>query len=483
MAVSRTHVCRQAVGVAALLLIGAGLWATIVTPAAARDSVTLPFSCSLVDGVLRVQAAAERSYSIVGNRDRQVHRSCDASGRSCRRLVLHRFDLECGAHRVTWLDFVAAASRRWPDRIWVAHNRMHIRRGPLDRQSAAAACDGTFGLCWREPLASGETLVFPPGFAPAFHLRPRFVSGAPHRSPQQEPSQRVELLPTSPFNLVRSADGDESGAETGFWDTVIMPAGSQRLSSIFGVPAYPALLLLLLAMLATMTLGLRRHFGGGLMWQLRMRTADAAAAVGPVPSRSGEPEGGIRLSSGEPAAAPLVAATTIVEPPSWDEIVELAGTAQALSALVHHIVENMLAEGSMRDLLSADLADIDVLLTSPRLALAMETRNADEARRLLEVAIAGLQRIRTLARIEHERAPPIAAPAPVAPRTPDEAYAFLGVNPNADERVAKKVVDALRQNWHPDLATDAADRSTRETRIKQINAAWDLVRPNSARAA
>jgi hypothetical protein len=38
------------------------------------------------------------------------------------------------------------------------------------------------------------------------------------------------------------------------------------------------------------------------------------------------------------------------------------------------------------------------------------------------------------------------------------------------------VVDALRQNWHPDLAASEADRTEREERIKQINAAWDLVR-------
>ncbi len=59
--------------------------------------------------------------------------------------------------------------------------------------------------------------------------------------------------------------------------------------------------------------------------------------------------------------------------------------------------------------------------------------------------------------------------------TRPEAYAFLGVNASASETVLKKAVDALRQCWHPDFATDEEDRRRRETRTKQINVAWDLI--------
>lgn len=56
-----------------------------------------------------------------------------------------------------------------------------------------------------------------------------------------------------------------------------------------------------------------------------------------------------------------------------------------------------------------------------------------------------------------------------------EAYAFLGVNASSSEALLKKTVNALRQCWHPDLATDEEDRRLREIRIKQINVAWDLI--------
>jgi len=67
-------------------------------------------------------------------------------------------------------------------------------------------------------------------------------------------------------------------------------------------------------------------------------------------------------------------------------------------------------------------------------------------------------------------------PAPLQDvTTRGEAYAFLGVNVTSSEAVLKKTVNALRLCWHPDLATDDADRDLRETRTKQINVAWDLI--------
>jgi hypothetical protein len=63
------------------------------------------------------------------------------------------------------------------------------------------------------------------------------------------------------------------------------------------------------------------------------------------------------------------------------------------------------------------------------------------------------------------------------PRTRSEAIEILGmgVMPDANLAAIKKIVDGLRQSWHPDLARDEADRTLREQRMKQINAAWDII--------
>jgi hypothetical protein len=81
-------------------------------------------------------------------------------------------------------------------------------------------------------------------------------------------------------------------------------------------------------------------------------------------------------------------------------------------------------------------------------------------------------------------APPKAPPqtskpaAPVeaqVPRTREEACEVLGASPDAGEAAIKKIVEGLRQSWHPDLATSEADRQLREQRTTQINVAWEIL--------
>ena len=69
------------------------------------------------------------------------------------------------------------------------------------------------------------------------------------------------------------------------------------------------------------------------------------------------------------------------------------------------------------------------------------------------------------------------------PRTRSEALRVLGMGVTADANVAaiKKIVDGLRQTWHPDLARDPTEREVREKRMKQINVAWDILAAKPAR--
>jgi hypothetical protein len=61
------------------------------------------------------------------------------------------------------------------------------------------------------------------------------------------------------------------------------------------------------------------------------------------------------------------------------------------------------------------------------------------------------------------------------PRTRQEACDVLGTSPDAGEVAIKKIVEGLRQSWHPDLATSEADRQLREQRTTQINVAWEIL--------
>jgi hypothetical protein len=70
------------------------------------------------------------------------------------------------------------------------------------------------------------------------------------------------------------------------------------------------------------------------------------------------------------------------------------------------------------------------------------------------------------------------------PRTKVEAMRILGMGVTADaaEAAIKRIVDGLRLSWHPDHAKDPEDRRIRELRVKQINAAWDIIRGKRAEA-
>jgi hypothetical protein len=82
------------------------------------------------------------------------------------------------------------------------------------------------------------------------------------------------------------------------------------------------------------------------------------------------------------------------------------------------------------------------------------------------------------------QAPPALLPGNAAFASPDdlpmpttyaEALELLGAAPDASLAAVKKIVDGMRQSWHPDLARSEADRRVRQRRMQQINVAWDLV--------
>lgn len=70
------------------------------------------------------------------------------------------------------------------------------------------------------------------------------------------------------------------------------------------------------------------------------------------------------------------------------------------------------------------------------------------------------------------------------PSTKGEALALLGMGVASESNLGslKKIIDGLRMNWHPDHAQDEADRRVRELRLKQINAAWDILGGKAAGA-
>ena len=66
------------------------------------------------------------------------------------------------------------------------------------------------------------------------------------------------------------------------------------------------------------------------------------------------------------------------------------------------------------------------------------------------------------------------------PHSLEDAYRVLDVRPGATMQAIKKVVDAQRLNWHPDLVSDPEEKARCTVRTQCINEAWDIIRRERA---
>ncbi len=119
-------------------------------------------------------------------------------------------------------------------------------------------------------------------------------------------------------------------------------------------------------------------------------------------------------------------------------------------------------------------------LESDMLADLYRRHEWDEIREVFRLMMAELDTIRTAA--ERGEAEPTAESAAGAdgyavqmPHSLEDAYRVLGVHAGARKEAIKKVVDGWRLTWHPDLASDPAEREKCTERIQCINAAWDII--------
>jgi hypothetical protein len=382
----------------------------------------------------------ERTHRVIGPYKSHAYTTCAPGlADTCRTWTVHQFEMACGGWRVRWLDVVAARGDR------------RITRAGRDRLSLLV--EPTW-LSLSRGLTE-PTVVFPQGYAPAIGFPVRFV-GAPaptvvsQRGPKAEPIDRPVApvaMPTTPVDVPARIDAaatpvGEVGEVTralaaAGWVTTVVPAvtdgsgpGLWRAASAVGLI--------------------------GAMWGavvvLRRRGRRATEAPPPV-----RPE------------------------PGRDDTAATCAALIARAVDLHRVARDALPavpRPSVRNVLADDLARVQRVLLSPELTASIADGSWDRVEPVVTAALADLERIaRIIAGVLEtawpEQTPPVAASA--APVTIAEAYEVLGVNPQADGKLAKKVVDALRLSWHPDHASDDADRARRETRMKQINAAWDMI--------
>lgn len=418
-------------GLAVCLVLGCG--------AVEAEELVLPYSCTMDGGTPRLTPSEETTYRIIGPRQDLAFPSCSGSAAwTCETMMIYKFTTECGSQRVAWSKVAASAREvgvRLPDQL-------------------------------------------PPGYAPVSKLRGRFVFpgfGRTTTMPQvatQSLSADAVIEPAA----LRSEDVEPEPAQ---WITVVDPAVSLVTGPSSGNAWKVAgvLSMLLISMMAACLLLVRRRQVTSFAF---MHSAARES------SRAGRAWEFVRASftRGASAFGQSYENWRAASEHDDDEVDEasLLGHVHARLHEIEHLVASLPGDLLLRDVLASELdslydrtADLgrrasQIGPEKLRSGVRAITRDLDRIARIAHGAMSGSEERATAADSD-------------PPSTIFEAYRILGLNPDAPDAAVKKIVDALRMSWHPDHARDEADRLHREQRIKQINAAWDLLKVRQAAAA
>jgi hypothetical protein len=462
------------------------------------EAVHLPVSCSYIaNKMILAPSPGNQLHLIVGDRERKTIRACAPGFHGkCRNWEVHRFDLLCGGRQVSWRQ--------------VAGQLLNVASAPEKRDAL-----------FRTHLEPWElrSLLADPEFAPVDEFGGRILLLSDKSIPQQSTDMAPKSEPPKPisFPLLQSdasppqQTSGENPQRSGFQTASTRPGAQAEGTEISARPsgkadAGPADVVRL-----TQFEGSKREF-------ISTSGAETAAPVAfpdapPTDKSSMPPEGrlaGLLLNVLADALLLIVVALVILGVTMWWKPAWFR-RHRSSSGIIRVMYENepvdepepdALAEAcrEMMKQVAAELVNamsaVNGLKGAPALQTALhaelesirrslgftpqfrgtpgEKKDWKQIRSQLILSLQGTQRIIGIA--EAARTSFSVHPAALEVITTRlEAYAFLGVNASASEAALKRAVNALRECWHPDLATGEEDRRLREIRIKQINVAWDLI--------
>jgi hypothetical protein len=401
----------------------------LLAPPGTADELAIPFACAVTPaGTVDLTRGPETFYPIIGAREERPFTSCvDAGATRCETMMVHRFTVACANRNVTFSTLAAAARK--------------------------IGIDMPAGL--------------PAGFAPVTPLAGRFILPSLTSARRHVPPP-VEAQELSPDGVQHAGEEPAQAEAATAWQTQVsaemIPEASGAALRVAAVIAAAMLMLLVVSLAAAGRLPLSLSAGSGrdMVARLAQALRRIAAMLAAIPSR-------LRSATAEPADEALVNAVA---------------TVYARLAEAELMVASLAPDLLLREVLSSEIGRV-----RERIAAAekdMARRPPEKTAALARVLLRELDRIHRIAHSAavSSRAADAASASRVeieSPRSVAEAYSVLGINPDAAPAAAKKLIDALRMSWHPDHARDEDDRKRREDRMKQINAAWDLI--NGRRAA
>jgi hypothetical protein len=457
----------------------------------------MPFSCVVIKGQPQLTSSEYQSYAVNGQREARDFSTCFSENPvQCRLWRIYRFNLVCGGTTFPWASVAAAARSaarpwlesssklikqplRWGGRALYDHCPRDSLRGHGGWVGGwmASLCDSSGALA-EEPVAE-----FPEGFAPISDWNGKFVDDG-----------------ESGENSFQRTKGKGS-ATSSFNELMVLSPRIQRPSQKGPLASSSGKQAEQLHAHAEMT---SKAEVGSQMAKSTVKTATARPIEMTATSRS-------RLPAREASGSPLDAIPTDPMRPvtgepikKADTPIDVASTERARSpgppSLVNWPTPSILK--SHRDPVEPISITRTVVQPVPLFVFSF-------------MALAGLAALqfRTRAKIlpisspDFRSVPPdlsvgrdliiVRTSQPVRhgiqdttlsmgalpstnndiPETCEQALQILGLTgaPNMSKVAVKKIVNSLRLSWHPDAAISADDHHLRELRMKQINAAWDIL--------
>jgi hypothetical protein len=497
------------------LLLAAVVGSVIPASAAQADELlVMPYSCTMIAGRPMLRPAQQQGHRVIGARVERVFRACSpANPGFCRQWTVHRFEFDCGGSPAPWIVAVAAAEEARGD-VWLQDGRLHLRMPPDWSMAPDDPCAAAFqgGERWRQrrlsrycaeraAIVPPPVVAFPATFAPTLGIDAIFVpapvaqsqprtldqaSGAGAKVTEAPAARMPEPGPKVAAAQEQAPSAARKAVESGADPWAVKPAEATPKVAVTPEPPPPS----------------KKPSDG----QASPPRASAPASGPPnvkIINRDWESAPAQGESKAAPASAGQQPAGRTDSAPSGFAEPRVKADARLVTGSTSKAEPSALApeQHGLSPSLTAISIGLGLLMLSIGLAIALARRRehaelaAATSRDIATVAFAGesARRALTVLQGKGQGAPKTAIPPelrPAAtvvgsgrmPETREEALQVLGMGVAGDTGLPaiKKVVDGLRMSWHPDYAIDRADREARELRLKQINAAWQVLGGNRA---
>jgi len=468
---------------------------------ATADQVILPQACN--NSGLHQQISKQYTYKIISDRSSRALKLCSRTRkRNCKTIEVHKFKIDCNGQHTDWATLVQQMA--WPRKLKLyqsetrnyvlmllsrggrfyidyhpnitarAELRVEIPKGyaPLVEVGAHIDRIGLFSQTSlklissaraSEPKIVQQTRELPEVLPEdVLDKVARFASPQAHPVPPNDNSDAAEVKPPGLIkpqnpnlndlghrnNGVNVAAAGNMLPSKDTWSTTVIKEVSDRRSSTSKNTQQSMVVMILVMAIIT-------SIASGIGWFATQRI---------MAVRAGH----------DPYQVILRRQFADLTRPDAQMCSELYITAQGLVEDIGVRAEEITSAGPLRRVLLREVRSMDQFIASTMKESPDDPKEWRRMRLRLQRVVTDLIRLKDIADSARRSMTSRDIPDEL-PSNKQEAYEILGANLEASEKSLKRLVDALRAMWHPDLATSDDDRDMRDQRIKQINVAWDLI--------